>query len=95
MKLSKKEILNLANLAKLKLSKEEIILYQKQLRDILNYVNKINKLDLAKIKESLSGAESMVTELREDIVKDSEANIIKQARERKNNYIVVPKVLDK
>ena len=95
MELSKKEILNLAKLAKLKLSEEEIILYQKQLRDILNYVHKINELDLAKIKESLSGAENMVTELREDIVKDSEANIIKQARERKNNYIVVPKVLDK
>jgi len=95
MKLSKKEILNLANLAKLKLSEDEINKYQKQLGDILNYVNKINELNLDKIKESTSGAENLVLELREDIVKNSDSNLIKQAYKIENNYVVVPKVLDK
>ena len=95
MKLNKKEILNLANLAKLKLSEDEINKYQKQLVDILNYVNKINELNLDKIKESTSGAENLVLELREDIVKNSDSNLIKQAYKIENNYVVVPKVLDK
>ncbi len=95
MELNKKEILNLASLAKLKLKEEEVILYQKQLEAVLGYVNKINELKLDNTKESLSGAENMVTELREDIVKDSDPAIIKQAREIENNYIVVPQVLDK
>ena len=95
MKLSKKEVLNLANLAKLKLSEDEINKYQKQLVDILNYVNKINELNLDKIKESTSGAENLVLELREDMVKNSDSNLIKQAYKIENNYVVVPKVLDK
>ncbi len=95
MKLSKKEILNLANLAKLKLSEDEINKYQKQLVDILNYVNKINELNLDKIKESISGAENLVLELREDIVNNSDSKLIKQAYKIENNYVVVPKVLDK
>tara|TARA_B100001964_G_scaffold220166_1_gene262946 strand:- start:62 stop:349 length:288 start_codon:yes stop_codon:yes gene_type:complete len=95
MKLSKKEILNLANLAKLKLKEEEIILYQKQLRSVLNYVNKIKELKLDKIKESISGVDSIIGELREDLVKDSKQVLRKQALENKDNYIIVPKVLDK
>ncbi len=95
MKLSKKEILNLANLAKLKLKEEEIILYQKQLRSVLNYVNKIKELKLDKIKESISGVDSIIGELREDLVKDSKQVLRKQALENKDNYIIVSKVLDK
>ena len=53
--------------------------------DILNYVNKINELNLDKIKESTSGAENLVLELREDIVKNSDSNLIKQAYKIENN----------
>ena len=95
MKLSKKEVLNLAHLAKLKLKNKEITLYQKQLRNILNYIHKINELDLEEIKESISGAENIVTQLREDIVHASQPALRKQAQQNKDNYIVVPKVLDK
>ncbi len=95
MKLSKKEVLNLAHLAKLKLKKEEITLYQKQLRNVLNYIHKINELDLEEIKESVSGAENIVAQLREDLVHASQPALREQAQQNKNNYIVVPKVLDK
>ena len=95
MKLSKKEVLNLAHLAKLKLKNKEITLYQKQLRNVLNYIHKINELDLEEIKESVSGAENIVAQLREDLVHASQPDLRKQAQQNKDNYIVVPKVLDK
>ncbi len=95
MELSKKEVLNLANLAKLKLTEEEIEKYQEQMVGILNYVNKINELDLENVKESLTGAENIVGDLREDVVKTSNPDLIEHAPETKDNYIVVPKVLDK
>lgn len=95
MELSKKEVLNLAKLAKLKLSEEEVKKYQEQMIDILKYVNKINELDLDNVKESLTGAENIVGDLREDIVKSSNPDLIEYTPETKDNYIVVPKVLDK
>lgn len=43
-KLSKEEIIHLANLSNIVLSKEEINKYQSQLTDTLEYIENINKL---------------------------------------------------
>ena len=95
MKFSKKEVLHLADLTKLKLSEEEIKTYQKQLKDVLNYVDKINELDLDTIKESLSGVEDLdVAPPRLDIVEDSSPETVNHACNVKDNYIISPKVFN-
>ncbi len=96
MKLDKKQVKHLANLAKLQLSAEEIDIYSDQLTDVLGYVDKINKLDLDKIKESLTGVdESDIVPPRPDIVEDSQSEVIQQASELEDNYLVAPHVFDK
>ncbi|PIR06868.1 MAG: Asp-tRNA(Asn)/Glu-tRNA(Gln) amidotransferase GatCAB subunit C [Candidatus Komeilibacteria bacterium CG11_big_fil_rev_8_21_14_0_20_36_20] len=95
MKFSKAEVLNLANLAKLKLNKEEVSLYQKQLKDVLIYVNKIKELKLNKIKESLTGVAEANRELRSDKVRSSQPEIIGQACQINDSYMVAPSVFDK
>lgn len=94
MKLSKEEIEKLADLAKLQLSDEEINLYQEQLKDVLTYVEKINELDLEKIKESLTGAEDSKLGPRPDKVEASQPEVIKQACQMEGEYMAAPKVFD-
>ncbi len=94
MKLSREEVEKLADLAKLKLSDEEIDLYQKQMKEVLTYVDKINELDLEKIKESLSGAEDSKLGPRPDKATLSQPEIIKQACQMEDSYMVAPNVFD-
>lgn len=94
MKFSQEEVEKLADLARLSLSDEEATLYQKQLGDVLAYVDKINKLDLGEIKESLSGTEDKELDLRPDQSVASEPEAISQAHELKDDYMVSPKVFD-
>ena len=94
MKLSREEVEKLADLAKLKLSGEEVDLYQKQMKEVLTYVDKINELDLEKIKESLSGAEDSKLGPRPDKAGLSQPEIIKQACQMEDGYMVAPNVFD-
>lgn len=95
MKFSKKEVLHLADLVKLKLSEKEIESYKKQLGDVLNYIDKINELNLDKIKESLTGVEDLdVAPPRLDEVEDSSPETVNHACNVKDNYIVSPKVFN-
>ena len=93
MEFGKKTIINLADLSKLDLSQEEVSLYQEQLKDILSYVDKIKKLDLAKIKGSLGGVESGLAP-RVDEIGKSFPEVINQASQIKDAYMVAPNVFD-
>ena len=95
MKLDKNNILHLADLAKLELTENEIVTYSKQLEDILSYVEKINTLDLEKIKESLSGAEELKLAPRPDSLTKSEPKAIEQSCNVEDGYIVAPNAFDK
>jgi aspartyl-tRNA(Asn)/glutamyl-tRNA(Gln) amidotransferase subunit C len=96
MKLDKKQVKHLANLAKLELSAEELEIYADQLTDVLGFVEKINKLDLEKIKESLTGVDGSDTvPPRPDQAEESNPEVIQQACQLENNYLVAPNVFDK
>ena len=96
MKLDKKQVKHLADLAKLQLTAEEVTIYSEQLTDVLDFVDKINKLDLNKIKESLTGVnESDIVPPRPDQVEESDPEVIQQASELEDNYLVAPNVFDK
>ncbi|MBT6691136.1 Asp-tRNA(Asn)/Glu-tRNA(Gln) amidotransferase subunit GatC [Candidatus Parcubacteria bacterium] len=96
MKLDKKEVKKLADLAKLELSDKELGTYQKQLGDILSYADKINKLEIDDIRESLTGVrESDVVPPRPDVVQKSDPQAIEQASLNKDNYVKAANVFEK
>ncbi|PWB38548.1 MAG: hypothetical protein C3F02_03425 [Parcubacteria group bacterium] len=94
MKLSPRDVIKLAQLAKLDLSPAEIKIYQKQLVKVLDYVNKINKLKLDKIKESLTGTEDNLVGPRPDISQSSQPAVIKQAV-LQDGLVVSPEVFER
>ena len=95
MGLDKAEIKKIADLAKLELSDSELETYQEQLASVLNYVNKINELDLKSVKESLSGTEDTLVGPRPDELKASKPETIKSAHSIKDSLVVAPNVFDK
>lgn len=95
MKFEEKDLLHLADLAKLKLSEDELKTYNEQLGDILNYVEKINQLDLDNIKESLSGAEDIANGPRPDRISPSDPEAISQAGHLEGRYVSAPNVFEK
>jgi len=95
MEFDKEQIAHLADLAKLKLSQEEIESYKEQLQDVLAYVEKINNLNLEDTKESLSGVEGEGVGPRPDSVENSEPAAISQACQKDGQYVEVPNVFNK
>ncbi|MBT4349205.1 Asp-tRNA(Asn)/Glu-tRNA(Gln) amidotransferase subunit GatC [bacterium] len=95
MSISKEEILKIANLAKLRLTQAEAVKFEDQLSDILEYVDQIQKIDLNNVEPSISGAEDIIHPLREDKVKDSVPETIKQSYKLKDNYLLAPGVFKK
>lgn len=67
--LSKEEIIHLANLSNIVLSKEEINKYQSQLTDTLEYIENINKLETKGIDST-----SNVLDLQNVFFEDGEKN---------------------
>lgn len=71
--LTKEDILHLSKLANIKLSDEEIKKYQKQLSEILNYIDQLNEVDISQV-EGTTHTINLVNILKDDYV-DSKRNI--------------------
>lgn len=94
MEVSKEEILHIAKLANLKLNEEEIPEYIKNLQDILNFANIVNKAPIEGLEIS-NGAMDNSNVFRKDeikVFKDNEA-LLRNAPEKKDNMFKVPKVI--
>lgn len=94
MSLDKKTIKKISDLAKLNLSENEVLSFQKQLGKILAYVEKINNLKLKNVEESLTGVDSDKSVWREDKVKIFSGQNLNQGKSS-GDWLVVPKVFDK
>lgn len=94
MKFDKKEILALADLAKLHLTLDEVKLYQRQLADILTYVDKIKQVKLGKKNQPIIDEQLGLT-LRADNAKAGEAQVFSQAHQIDKGYLVAPNVFQK
>lgn len=94
MEISKEEILHIAKLANLKLKEEEIPEYIKNLQDILNFANIVNKADVEGLDTTIGAIENCNV-FRKDEVKAFEDNkaLLQNAPEQKDNMFRVPKVL--
>jgi aspartyl-tRNA(Asn)/glutamyl-tRNA(Gln) amidotransferase subunit C len=100
VKISREDVLQVAELAYLELSEEETETYRAQLDSILEYVGKLNELDTASIEpmaQVLSSGQAADATLREDTVVPCNiaGEVLKQAPDPEPPYFRVPKVIDR
>jgi len=97
MKLGKKEIQHIANLARLELTEAELKKYGSQLSDVLNYIDQLKEVDTANIEPTaqVTGLENV---LREDVIEDWDAEernkALKQSPELEDGQVKVRRVLE-
>ena len=94
MEISKEEILHIAKLAKLKIRDEELPNYIKNLEDILNFANVVNKAPIDGLDTSV-GAIDNFNVFRKDEIKVFEDNklLLQNAPEQEDNMFKIPKVI--
>ena len=82
-------------LAKLSLSDEEKETAKKDMSDMLDYVNKLNELDVSGV-EPMSHTFPVSNVMREDVVTngDDREDMLKNAPERSEDSYIVPKTFD-
>ena len=93
-KLTKEEVLHVANLARIKISDEELEKYRVELKQLLDEVEKINDVE-GYDEERMIAPWSDNTTLREDKSSDmlDPKEVIKNAPKHSGNYIEVPVVI--
>ena len=93
-KLTEQEVRQVAKLARLNCSDEEIAMFTKQLGTILEYVGQLEQLDTEGV-EPLAHCLPIHNVFREDEVKDSLSNdaALANAPHRDGEFFAVPKVL--
>lgn len=93
--ISREELLKLAALARLKLDESEIERFQKDIAEMLAYVKTLEEVDTSGIEPQLQ-ALIAGNVLREDTVQPSLPvdEALKNAPDRIDNYLKVPKVVD-
>ncbi len=96
MKLEKKDIEHIANLARLELSESELEKYGSQLSDVLNYIDMLQEVDVEGVEPTaqVTGMENIY---REDVVKewndDERLNALSEAPELEDGQVKVRRVL--
>ena len=95
MALTVAEVEKIAHLARLALSAEEIVVYQKQLSAVLDYAAVLNELDLTGI-EPTAHAVTRHNVMRDDRVEPSlpVADVLINAAESADNQFLIQAVLE-
>ena len=101
MKISREEVLRVAELAHLELSEGEAETYRGQLDSILEYIETLNRLDVSGVEPmsqmSYGQSAPIATPLREDVARPCNFGeaILAQAPEAKKPFFRVPKVIER
>ena len=100
VKISRDDVLRVADLTYLELSESELETYRKQIDEILEYIGKLNELDTANVEpmaQVLTDDQTADATLREDVVVpcDVAPEILKQAPDPEPPYFRVPKVIER
>lgn len=95
MKISKEDVLKVAELSRLEFGEEELEKFTEQLGNILTYIEKLNELDTDGV-EPTSHVLDIATPLREDEVQDwiTPDEVLQNAPEREEGFFVVPQVIE-
>src|ERR1700745_2583975 len=88
------DVTYVADLARLRLSPEEIATFQKQLGDVLGYVSQLKEVDVSHI--SLLGEADLKNRLRADVIQPSltAEQALANAPAQDNNLFVVPRMVE-
>ena len=100
MKISREDVLYVAELAHLEVEESEVEALRRQLDAILTYIDKLKQIDVSAVEpmaQVLHSSASPEEALRDDVVRPSGVAdaILEQAPEAKKPYFRVPKVIQR
>jgi aspartyl-tRNA(Asn)/glutamyl-tRNA(Gln) amidotransferase subunit C len=108
MKISREDVLRVAQLAHLELRPEEVETYRGQLDEILTYIGKLGQLDVSNVEptsqvlprtaaETANLATPKEVDLRDDVVRpcDVADAVLAQAPDAATPFFRVPKVIER
>ena len=100
MKISREDVLRVAELAYLDLSEAELETYRAQIDEILEYIGKLNELDTTNVQamaQVLASDQQADATLREDLVAPCVVaeDVLAQAPDPEPPYFRVPKVIER
>lgn len=95
MKISKQEVIDTAELARLYFEEQEIEKFTEQLGNILEYIEDLSELNTDNV-DPTSHVLEITTPLREDKVKQliTTEEALQNAPEKDEDFFVVPKVIE-
>lgn len=94
-KLTRDDVLKLARLSRLKLSKEEIEKFQGEISDILGYVEMLGRVDTDNLKPTYQ-VTGLTNVTRPDEIVDygvTPAELLKNVPDKEDNYIKVKRMI--
>ena len=100
MKISREDVMRVAELSYLELSEAELETYRTQLDEILEYAGKLDDLETSNVEpmaQVLTDTQTADATLREDLVVPSAVaeDMLKQAPDSETPYFRVPKVIER
>jgi aspartyl-tRNA(Asn)/glutamyl-tRNA(Gln) amidotransferase subunit C len=100
LKISREDVVRVAELAYLDLTEAELETYRAQLDEILEYIGKLNELDTTDVEpmaQVLTSDQSADATLREDVAVPCEvvAEVLAQAPDPDGPYFRVPRVIER
>jgi aspartyl-tRNA(Asn)/glutamyl-tRNA(Gln) amidotransferase subunit C len=100
MKISREDVLRVAELAYLDLSEAELETYRAQINEILEYIGKLNELDTTQVEpmaQVLTDTQTADATLREDLVVPCAVAdaVLQHAPGAEPPYFTVPKVIER
>jgi len=100
VKISREDVLRVAELAYLDLTDAELETYRAQIDEILEYIGKLNELNTANVEpmaQVLADDQTADATLREDVVVPCNVarEILEQAPDPEATYFRVPKVIER
>lgn len=95
MSIDSSVVKKIANLARIRITEEEAVSYEKELNSILNWVEQLNEVDTDNVEPLRSVIQNPLP-LREDKVTDGgmQEAVLKNAPVSKYGCFVVPKVVE-
>jgi aspartyl-tRNA(Asn)/glutamyl-tRNA(Gln) amidotransferase subunit C len=100
VKITREDVVRVAELAYLDLSEDELEKYRRQIDEILDYIGKLNELDTTGVEpmaQVLADDQTADATLREDLVVPSAVaeDVLHQAPDPEPPYFRVPKVIER
>jgi len=94
-KLTREDVLKLAALARLELTEEEITKFQKEIAEILNYVEQLQAVDIDKLAPTyqVTGLQNVTRQDKEVDYGVSQKDLLKNLPDREGSFIKVRRVL--